>query len=121
MNNIPKEALCIRNASSWGHVKPEHKFDSPKFNKEKVIGDLRKLSPKMDALLEKIRQLDDDDMKVQGKFYKHIIYSDVAGVYGAKMIASILIANGFTLVYNNGQKIKPKEDLESNKIGRAHV
>ena len=35
-NNIPKKALCIRNTSTWAHVKPEYKFDSGKFNKESV-------------------------------------------------------------------------------------
>lgn len=106
MDKIPKEAICIRNSSSWAHVKPEHKFDSPKFNRDMVLADLPEMSPKMDALLNKIRQLDDEDAKVYGRYYKHIIYSDVGGVNGAKMVASALIANGFTLVYNNGLALK---------------
>lgn len=113
-NKIPKEAVCIRNTSSWAHIKPEHKFDSPKFDKNVVMMDLPNMSPKMDALIEKIRQLDDEDAKVYGKYYKHIIYSDVGGVNGAKMIASALIANGFTLVYNNGFALK-NDGLEKHK------
>jgi len=113
-NKIPKEAVCIRNASSWAYVKPEHKFDSAKFNKQLVQADLSTMSPKIDALIRKIQQLDDEDTKVYGKYYKHIIYSDVSGVYGAKMIASALIANGFTLVYNNGFAIK-NDGLEKHR------
>ena len=103
---IPKEAICIRNASSWGYVKPEHKFDSKKFSTNTVVGDLPDMSPKMDALIKKIAELDQQDMASEGKYYKHIIYSDVAGIYGAKMVASVLIANDFHLVYNNGLKMK---------------
>jgi hypothetical protein len=114
MDKIPKEALCIRNTSSWANVKAEHKFDSPKFNKELVLSQIPMMSPKIDALLEKIRLLDDEDLRSYGKYFKHIIYSDVSGVNGAKMIASALIANGFTLVYNNGLQLK-NDKLERNK------
>lgn len=115
MNKIPKEAICIRNTSSWGNLKPEHKFDSPRFNIKTVIKDLPLYSPKFDILLKKIHELDESDLKEHGKLYKHIIYSDVSGPYGAKMLASVLIANGLSLVYNNGLKIKKKEELEENK------
>jgi hypothetical protein len=114
MNKIPKEAVCIRNASSWAHVKAEHKFDSPKFDKNYVLSQIPIMSPKIDALLEKIRMLDDEDVKSYGKYFKHIIYSDVGGVNGAKMVSSALIANGFTLVYNNGLQLK-NDNLEKNK------
>lgn len=101
-NNIPKLAVCIRNTSSWGHVKPEFKFDSNKFNKSSVLKNLPLMSPKIHALLEKIKALDEEDMRRDGKYYKHIIYSDVDGTNGAKMVASSMIANDYTLIYNNG-------------------
>jgi hypothetical protein len=110
-DKIPKEALCIRNASSWAHLKPEHKFDSPKFNKDAVLADMPILSPKMDALLEKIKRLDEEDLQVHGKLYKHIIYSDVGGIYGAKMVASVLLAHGYTMVYNNGFVLNSNSDV----------
>lgn len=101
-NNIPKLALCIRNTSSWGHVKAEFKFDSNKFNKSSVLKNLPLMSPKIHSLIEKIKMLDEEDMKRDGKYYKHIIYSDVDGTNGAKMVASSMIANDYTLIYNNG-------------------
>lgn len=101
-NNIPKKAICIRNTSSWGHVKSEFKFDSAKFNKNNLLKNLPVMSPKIYTLLEKIKILDAEDMKRDGKYYKHIIYSDVDGNSGAKMVASSMIANNYTLIYNNG-------------------
>ena len=112
-NNIPKKALCIRNTSTWAHVKPEYKFDSDKFNKESVLKDLAFMSPKINYMLNKIKELDEKDMAADGKYYKHIIYSDVEGSNGAKMLASAMIANNFKPVYNNGV-IKTKYADEDN-------
>jgi len=103
MSKIPKEAICIRNTSTWAHVKPNHKFDSAKFNREDILQDLPLMSPKIHAMLNKIKELDAEDMSNDGKYYKHIIYSDVTGVNGAKMVASSLIANEYQLVYNKGK------------------
>lgn len=111
-NNIPKKALCIRNTSTWGRVKPEHKFDSDKFNKESVLRDIAIMSPKIDSMLKKIKELDEKDMATDGKYYKHIIYSDVDGSNGAKMVASSMIANNYKPVYTNGviKKVYSNED-----------
>lgn len=106
MSKIPKDAICIRNTSTWAHVKPNHKFDSAKFNKEEVLQDLPLMSPKIHAMLNKIKELDAQDMSNDGKYYKHIIYSDVTGVNGAKMVASSLIANEYQLIYNKGKFVK---------------
>ena len=101
---IPGKAICIRNSSSWADLKPEYKFDSSKFDPEALIKRLPILSPKMNALLNKIEELDAKDMKTENRLYKHIIYSDVAGVYGAKMVASVLISHGYKMAFND--KIK---------------
>ena len=117
-NNIPKKALCIRNTSTWAHVKPEYKFDSDKFNKESVLKDLAFMSPKINYMLNKIKELDDKDMAADGKYYKHIIYSDVEGSNGAKMLASAMIANNFKPVYNNGVlKTKYADEDNYNTFG----
>jgi len=108
------EALCIRNTGTWANVKPAHKFDSPKFDKDIVKKDLYLLSPKIDEMIKKINLLDEQDMINDNKYYKHIIYSDVSGVYGAKMVASSLIANDFSLVYSN--KFDLRQDIiDKNK------
>ena len=48
------------------------------------------MSPKIHAMLNKIKELDAEDMSNDGKYYKHIIYSDVTGVNGAKMNSIII-------------------------------
>jgi len=114
MNKKSNEALCIRNTGTWANVKPEHKFDSAKFKKEVVLKDLHLLSPKIDEMIKRINKLDEQDMEIDNKYYKHIIYSDVSGVYGAKMVASSLIANDFSLVYSN--KFALRQDIpDKNK------
>ena len=114
MNKKSNEALCIRNTGTWANVKPEHKFDSAKFKKEVVLKDLHLLSPKIDEMIKRISKLDEQDMENDNKYYKHIIYSDIAGVYGAKMVASSLIANDFSLVYSN--KFALRQDIpDKNK------
>ena len=107
MNKKANEALCIRNTGTWANVKPEHKFDSAKFKPDIVLKDLPDLSPKIYNMIQRINELDAKDMANDNKYYKHIIYSDVSGVYGAKMVASSLIANKFSLVYSNKFAIKP--------------
>jgi hypothetical protein len=113
MNKKANEALCIRNTGTWANVKPEHKFDSAKFKKEVVLKDLPLLSPKIYNMIQRINDLDAKDMENENKYYKHIIYSDVAGVYGAKMVASSLIANDFTLVYSNKFALKSDTDIQA--------
>jgi len=114
MNKKSNEALCIRNTGTWANVKPEHKFDSAKFKKEVVLKDLHLLSPKIEEMIKRINKLDEEDMEINNKYYKHIIYSDVSGVYGAKMVASSLIANDFSLVYSN--KFALRQDIpDKNK------
>ena len=114
MNKKANEALCIRNTGTWANVKPEHKFDSAKFKKEVVLNDLPLLSPKIYNMIQRINELDAKDMANDNKYYKHIIYSDISGVYGAKMVASSLIANNFSLVYSNKFAIQP-EIKDKNK------
>jgi len=114
MNKKANEALCIRNTGTWANVKPEHKFDSAKFKKDVVLKDLPDLSPKIYNMIQRINELDAKDMANDNKYYKHIIYSDISGVYGAKMVASSLIANNFSLVYSNKFAIQP-EIKDKNK------
>ena len=117
MNKKSNEAICIRNTGTWANVKPEHKFDSGKFNKETVLNDLPMLSPKIYNMIKKINDLDEQDMAADNKYYKHIIYSDISGVHGAKMVASSLIANNFSLVYSNKFALKPDIQDKNKTFG----
>ena len=87
---------CYRQTENWSKMSMAHRFDNDKFNTEKVIESIHFSSPKLEQLLSIIEQVDRNDMETHGKLFKHFIFSDVkAGGYGAKIIASALIANGY--------------------------
>jgi superfamily II DNA or RNA helicase len=74
------------------------------------------MSPKIRELFNKIKQLDEEDMKKDGHHYKHFIFSDVKqGGYGSKIVASALIANGMTLAYEKNLKLKSDDELMKTK------
>lgn len=94
------DGQCVRKKSNWVVVKDEHKFDHPKFNPSEMKDAIPSNSPKLEALLKKIAELDKKDMETDGHLYKHFIYSDIrVNGYGAKMVTSGLVANGFKLGY----------------------
>lgn len=88
----------LRKTANFGKINPYHKFDKKEFDVDKFNKDVVDTSPKMIQLLKNIKELDHRDMQEHGKKFKHFIFSDVKeGGYGAKIIASALIADG----YNN--------------------
>jgi len=105
-----KKAKCIRNTSTWSHIEKNQKFDTPGFKPKEVIENLNAYSPRMFKLMENIQELDKKDLEENGKLFKHVIYSDVQGIYGSKMIASVLIANDYKMCYNKNLKL-----LSNNK------
>jgi len=91
---------CIRQKSNWSKIKKEHKLDNGYFDSDVFLNDIKNSSPKLDALLKKIDNLDRKDEKKHGKKFKHFIFSDLkSGGYGAKMLASALISSGWNLGY----------------------
>lgn len=102
-----KKADCIRTTENWSKIQKYHRFDKPAFNKKQLMEDMPTASPKMMKLLENIRSLDEKDMRKEGRRYKHFIFSDVKkGGYGAKIIASALIANGFHHCFTKTLKVQ---------------
>ena len=91
-----KKANCVRRVSNWSTIKKHHKFENQAFNKDTVLQDLEKYSPKLKILIENIQKLDENDMKESNKKFKHVIYSDVKQMgHGVKIIASVLKSFGY--------------------------
>ena len=99
---------CMRKLANFSKIENIHKFDKKVFDPVSLENTLDFKSPKMIQLLNNIKDLDTIDQKNHGKKFKHFIFSDVKeGGYGAKIIASALISNG----YNNVIKARkiPKQ------------
>ena len=88
---------CMRQTENWSKILKTQRFDNASFNESAVIEAIHDSSPKLEQLLRIIKQVDENDMREHGKLFKHFIFSDVkAGGYGAKILASAFIAEGYT-------------------------
>ena len=99
---------CVRKRSNWSQGSNVYKFDDENFDPKKFLNDMPDSSPKLNALMQKIEELDRKDMRTSGKLYKHFIFSDLkSSTYGAKMIASAFLAKKFQLGYSLGPTKPP--------------
>lgn len=120
---ITYDPLCIRKKSNWGKPSEIYRFDNLSFEPDTLLKDIPDYSPKLNVLLKKIDALDKADEKKHGKKFKHFIFSDLkSSAYGAKLIASALLAKGMNIAYEaeplqkkRGTKQKEDEDEESDE------
>ena len=97
---------CPRKIINFSSIGQTDRFDKKSFNPENLLENLSETSPKMIAMLEQINKLDEKDYARDEKLYKHYIYSGVGDGYGSKIIASGMIASGYTLAIKpQGSKI----------------
>ena len=77
------------------------------------------MSAKFTKLIEKIKNLDAKDMTEHGTKYKHFIFTDIReAAYGAKALASFMIAAGFDLRMGKGKAhVKRSGELVETKTG----
>jgi len=110
------ESSCLRRVGNWSFMTKDHKFDKKTFNKAEVLNDLELYSPKAQSLMNNIRELDEQDLKIHGKLFKHFIFSDVKqGGYGVKVLTAVLLASGFNLAFDNKIKLLPDGELLKTK------
>jgi hypothetical protein len=90
---ISKVAQCIRKTSATVRV-PRHLMpDSDKFDANQISPDM---SSKFTEVIQTIQKLDKEDQEKHGMLYKHFIFTDIReSSYGAKALASFLIASGY--------------------------
>lgn len=108
-SKLSKKASCIRRTANFSRVKPNMLIDSKTFSPEILEKAIPLAAPKIEAIVQKIRELDEHDLKHEGKLFKHIIYTDVPQAnYSIKIIASALSVMGFHFA---GIPIKDEEKL----------
>jgi len=111
-----RRAKCIRSVANMSSVKPNMLIDTKVFNPEILRQVIPVGAPKIAALLDKIRELDDKDMKKEKKVFKHMIFTDVdSSNYGAKLLASAFVADGYTPAFTNSLGLKSDETLMETK------
>jgi len=108
---------CMRQIENWSKILAHHKMDKKEFNKKKVKELMHNASPKMEQLFEIIKQVDDNDFETHGRYFKHFIFSDVKEEgYGAKILASGFIANGYnSLIDSKKGKLVLKTASQNEK------
>lgn len=113
----PKNTIaCAQQIMNFSSIQSTDRFDKKTFDSEAFIEKLSASSPKLLALLNNIQKLDKKDFNSTGKLYKHYIYSGVIKGYGAKIIASALIAAGYQPVFSKqNSNIKLSNELLSIK------
>lgn len=111
---------CIGETANWSSLKPSYLFDKPEaFIPDLVSAHMQDASPKLFAMLQKIRECDEEDLRKEGHLFKHMIFSGNPNVaYGAKIIASSLIAAGYAPVFdashNGSIRHKPEQDMTNS-------
>ena len=105
-----KMFTCMRKTANFGKINIAHKFDRPGFSEDILNKDMIEASPKIVQLLNNIKKIDAEDQRNHGKKFKHFIFSDIKeGGYGAKIISSVLMANGFNNVVKARKVSKSKQ------------
>jgi len=115
---LSKLAQCIRKTANTVKLARALQPDSDKFDRNDIKPDM---SAKFTRLITQIKALDDADQKAHGKKFKHFIFTDIReSAYGAKAVASFLIAAGFELRMGLKTKfIKRKGTLVKTKTGQT--
>jgi superfamily II DNA or RNA helicase len=108
-SKLSKKASCIRKTANFSRVKSNLLIDSKTFAPEILEKMIPYAAPKIDAIVKKIREVDEHDLKHEGKLFKHIIYTDVPQAnYSIKIIASALSVMGYNFA---GIPLKDEEKL----------
>jgi len=115
-SEIVHDSDCIRKKSNWTKSDPTYKLDSDTFDPKLILKAIKHRSPKLHALLKKIKDLDKADLKKDKRNYKHFIFCDVkSSNQGARMLASAFLASGYNLGYQAKKKGEKTEDADKEK------
>jgi len=111
------DPVCVRKRSNWSQGLHAYKFDHDDFTPEVLLKDIPSHSPKLNALLAKITDLDKKDQQKYGKKFKHFIFSDLkSSTYGAKLLASAFLAMGWKLGYTAKRKVEKKKSQVARSL-----
>ena len=101
---------CLKKVLLWNDTfKQMYKFDSKKFDENKLNEILPIVSAKFYKLIKTIKELDKKDKCTDKKTYKHVIFLEDDKYM--KILISVMFANDFKLAF----KLKETERMRKNK------
>ena len=101
--SIKNPGKCIRRKLNVSERKATESFDHPQFNGPAFMERMPDISPGMISLMQNIQRLDKADRSTHGHIFKHVIFSDLRNNFGAKFIASAMVASGkYNMIVKNG-------------------
>lgn len=111
-------AQCIRKTANTVKLTKGLMPDAANFNPAAIKPDM---SAKFTRLVKQIKELDAADEKAHGTKFKHFIFTDIReSAYGAKAVASFLIAAGFDLrMAQKTSYVKRKGEMVKTKTGQT--
>jgi hypothetical protein len=112
---MSRRGACIRQRSNIALMSNKYVFDSKTYDAKIFHSDMKKYAPKLQLLLNKIRELDAADFAKTGHYFKHFIYSDIDNRYGAKIIASAMLTEGYKFALVS-KKPPPRTTKSGKKI-----
>ena len=111
-------SLNLRAIENWSKIKKENKFFLDVFNTEDIKENLLIYSSKALELIKNIKKLDEQDLKNEGKLFKHYIFTDEPR-HGGLMLASTMLSFGYNLCYNfmtsNKITLKSNDELRQTE------
>lgn len=109
-------APCIRKVANFTYLKQSMLLDQKSFTPAMLKQYIPRASPKLQALFDKIAELDALDLQHYKKQFKHMIFTDAqSSNYGVKIIASAFIANGYVPAFASPSSLHPDEILLETK------
>jgi len=115
---LSKLAQCVRKTANTVKLPRALMPDSDKFTTTAIKPDM---SAKFTRLIQQIKDLDEADLRDHKTKFKHFIFTDIReSAYGAKAVASFLIAAGFDLRMTQKEKlIKRDGQMVKTKTGQT--
>ena len=115
---LSKLAQCVRKTANTVRLPRALMPDAENFDESDISPDM---SNKFTRLIKQIKDLDEADMKEHKQQFKHFIFTDIReSAYGAKAVASFLLAAGFELQMEHQDKyITRQGKLVKTKLGQT--
>lgn len=107
---------CMKKSTIWDDSlrKNKFRFEAKDFSKKDVKDTMKVAGSKFKRLVEKIAELDKQDMKKSKKLYKHVIFIDEPKF--VKLLTSVLKAQDFNFVFEAGIRKRGNSNVNTLKL-----